>query len=135
VFEAAVWLSWIWAIVIVINAKFIIYNKQKANLFKVLFVLLVILILVASQFDLNKEKGMMLFYVIFSICFFIIIYIFNFAARLLKSSELRRKTMFQEYWKIIFLIWIYPIGVWFLQPRINNLILNNNAQNDNLQNG
>ena len=43
------------------------------------------------------------------------------AAKSLKTAELQRATKFSDFIGEFFLIWLYPIGIWILQPRINQL--------------
>jgi hypothetical protein len=45
----------------------------------------------------------------------------RFAAKTMKSVELGRMAKFGDYAGEFFLIWFSPIGVWFLQPRLNKL--------------
>jgi hypothetical protein len=52
---------------------------------------------------------------------FCIFYCLYFNAKALKAIELKRPVTFGEYAGEFFLIWFFPIGVWFLQPRINSL--------------
>jgi len=48
-------------------------------------------------------------------------YMYYFVARSLVSVELRRRTQLGEYIGAFFLFVFYPIGVFWLQPRINNI--------------
>lgn len=48
-------------------------------------------------------------------------YIFYFISRALKTVELQRPVTYYEYIDIFFLLWFYPIGVWFIQPKLNEL--------------
>lgn len=50
-----------------------------------------------------------------------IFYCLYFVAKSLKSVELQRPVDFNDYAGEFFLIWFYPIGIWFIQPRINKL--------------
>jgi len=51
-------------------------------------------------------------------CMFYIIY---FVSKTLKMAELQRNVSFSDYAGEFFLIWLYPIGIWFVQPKINEL--------------
>jgi hypothetical protein len=44
-----------------------------------------------------------------------------YAAKTLKTVELGRAVKIDEYAGEAFLIWMIPLGVWFIQPRLNNL--------------
>ncbi len=57
--------------------------------------------------------------------FFGIIYTFYNVPKSLKSIELDRKVPFRECFVDAFLLFAFPIGVWFIQPRINRLFLAN----------
>lgn len=63
---------------------------------------------------------------------FAILYCFYFAAKVLKSAELGRMAKGDEFIGEFFLIWFYPVGVWLLQPRINNLVSSESQQDDYL---
>ena len=49
------------------------------------------------------------------------IYSIYFNAKALKSVELQRPVVFGDFAGEFFLFWFYPIGIWILQPRINQL--------------
>lgn len=60
---------------------------------------------------------------------FCIFYCLYFVAKCLKAVEWQRPVTFSDYAGEFFLIWFFPIGVWFIQPRINKLF------DENLQDG
>lgn len=49
-------------------------------------------------------------------------YILYFNARTIKTVEVQRKLTLSEYIGDFFLLWFFPIGVWFIQPRLNVLV-------------
>ena len=49
-----------------------------------------------------------------------VIYTFYNVSKSLKSIELNRKATFSEYFLDAILLFAFPIGVWFIQPRINS---------------
>ncbi len=49
-------------------------------------------------------------------------YAMIFAAKTLKSSELKREAKISDYLGDFFLVWFFPIGIWIIQPRIHKLI-------------
>lgn len=57
---------------------------------------------------------------------FCIFYCIYFCAKSIKTVELQRHVAFNDYAGEFFLICFFPIGVWFIQPRINKLF---NAEN------
>lgn len=49
-------------------------------------------------------------------------YCFYFAAKVLKSTELQRNVRFFEFYPEFLLFILFPIGIWFIQPRLNHLM-------------
>jgi hypothetical protein len=45
-----------------------------------------------------------------------------FTAKTITSVEMKKETHFSDYIGDFFLIWFFPVGIWFLQPRINRLL-------------
>jgi len=44
-----------------------------------------------------------------------------FVSKTIKTVEKQRPVSFGEYIREFFLIWLYPIGIWFIQPKVNEL--------------
>ena len=63
---------------------------------------------------------------IFSI--FCIFYSLYFVAKTIKTVELQREVTFGEFIGEFLMIWFYFIVIWFLQPKINKMVAENNAQ-------
>lgn len=54
-----------------------------------------------------------------------VIHALAFSANRLTALERGKKVSFFEYSGPFFLLWFFPIGVWFIQPRVNRLLLEN----------
>lgn len=54
---------------------------------------------------------------------FCIFYEFYFVSKNLVLAEIGRPASFCDYAGPFFLIWFFPIGIWFTQPRINRLYI------------
>ena len=52
---------------------------------------------------------------------FCIFYSFYFNAKALKAVECQGTVTFSDYGGDFFLFWFFPIGIWIIQPRINQL--------------
>lgn len=48
-----------------------------------------------------------------------------FVAKTITSVEMKKESHFSDYIGDFFLIWFFPVGIWFVQPRINKIILDN----------
>lgn len=65
----------------------------------------------------NGLAAIPMFYVFYAFLHFL-----AFPAKTLKSIELNKKAGFGDYIGDFFLIVFLPIGIWFLQPRINRIV-------------
>ncbi len=52
-------------------------------------------------------------------------YSMYFAAKTLKTAELQRKVTFRDFASEFFMFWIFPVGIWIVQPRINEIAKRN----------
>ena len=56
--------------------------------------------------------------------FYAFVYFCAFPAKIIKSIELNKEAELGEYIADFFLILFLPIGIWFIQPRINKIVQN-----------
>ena len=49
-------------------------------------------------------------------------YMYGFCGRAIKIAELKQPIKFGDALGEFFLVWFFPIGIWFLQPRINRVV-------------
>lgn len=54
---------------------------------------------------------------------FCIFYSMYFVSKNLSQVEVGRRATFSDYAGYFFLIWLYPVGIWVIQPKINRLYL------------
>jgi hypothetical protein len=91
--------------------------------------LFVFMFVTFSDMSVDSQIDPLIFLWILPFHFFAVYCIFYclyFVAKSLKSVELQRPVDFNDYAGEFFLIWFYPIGLWFIQPRINKLFDSNN---------
>lgn len=55
-------------------------------------------------------------------------YSMYFAAKTLKTAELQREVIFRDFASEFFMFWFFPVGVWILQPRINDMVERNDIE-------
>ena len=55
------------------------------------------------------------------LCMFCLFYILYFVSKTLALVELGKAVTFYDYAGAFFLMWFYPVGVWFIQPKVNRL--------------
>ena len=51
--------------------------------------------------------------------FYAIFIIFRYVSKVIASVELKRLAKAPDYMGYFMLIWFFPIGVWFIQPKLN----------------
>jgi hypothetical protein len=83
----------------------------------------------AGPHDINNGPIPSLFIIGFAVimplhlfAMFCIFYCIYFVAKTYKTVELQKKVSFGDFILEFFLVWFYPIGVWILQPKINQMI-------------
>ncbi len=50
-------------------------------------------------------------------------YLFFYAAKTITQINLSEEVSFGEYLPIAFAFWFFPIGVWFIQPKLNRIYI------------
>lgn len=63
-----------------------------------------------------------LFFFFHLLSMFCLFHTFYFVAKTIRAAELQRNVTFSDFAGDFFLTWLFPVGIWFLQPRINQLL-------------
>lgn len=128
--------AWVWAATIFIEKKIPSAIRPNDKMFKICFWLPASYILwfvcfmlyslsiqkVASRYP-QLELKIIIVMAILSVC--CIIYGLLFTAKIIKTAELQRNLKFYEYINEFILMILLPIGLWFIQPRLNKIITDN----------
>jgi hypothetical protein len=61
-------------------------------------------------------------------CMVCLFYLLYFVSRNLVLAETGKPVSFYEYAGPFFLLWFFPIGVWFIQPKVNRLFSERSEQ-------
>ncbi len=126
---------WQWAVAIGLQARLPVELKKNTSWFTfaiiVPFILMLVISLISwSLFDLilaNPEQSfehIPWFFSMFAIVPFSLVamgYCFYFLAKTIKTMELQREVELSEFILEIVLIWFFIVGVWLLQPKINEM--------------
>jgi hypothetical protein len=119
--------GWIWTIanelykILPVGQHFKLWGFRTA--FLLALTLLVFLFWATeNEMIMASDNFLILLFVGVSIYLGLMIYAVLFAAKTLKTIELGRPAKIDEYAGEAFLIWMFPLGVWFVQPRLNKLI-------------
>lgn len=120
------WFVWIFIIGNELNKRLPGFLIKSNRLFIFCFTFLVVgfTVLITNSywfhFDLNS-------YIVLTLTILGIVslfYILYFTSRSLKELEKKRNVTYSEYGTIGFWLFIIHIGIWIIQPRIRNVILN-----------
>jgi hypothetical protein len=129
--------GWFWSIGIGLQKYIPTDIKMKIQKFKIFFFipliyLLFLIVVIGTTFygissgsnAVGGIVGKMLLVIIpmhlFSM--FCIFYLLYFVSKTIKTTELKRTVTFSEFAGEFFMIWFFPIGIWFIQPKINKII-------------
>jgi hypothetical protein len=137
--------GWFWAVANGLQSKVPAGVKMKVKKFRIFFFFLVFYLLLVCVFiTLMTESlpgmidqcpehpnpnafvgviGAMLIMIPFHFfSMFCTFYSIYFVAKTFKTVELQRETNFSDFVGEFFLVWFYPVGVWMLQPKINQMV-------------
>jgi hypothetical protein len=129
--------GWFWSIGIGLQKYIPIEINMKIKKFKIFFFIPLIYFLFllgiigTSFYGISSGDnaaggivGKMLFAVlpIHLFSMFCMFYMLYFVSKTIKTTELKRDVTFSEFIGEFFMIWFFPIGIWFIQPRINKIV-------------
>lgn len=131
----AIYMMWLWAIGTKIYQKLPAHLKLDVIKFKLVFVITVVLffilismmaLLFASIFGYTFYAWIFssfpIIFVIEVMIMVLMVYIFNFIAKTISLIEMKTEVKLSDYFVYIILIWLFPIGVWILQPKLNKIM-------------
>lgn len=135
--------GWMWSVVVGLEKKLPEGMYHNSNtLFKISLLAPVVTFLYTSFSVYNivnsilsgmipSVGGFFLIIPLFFFSMFGMFYVVYFTAKRIKTVELQQVPRFEDWIGEFFLIAFFPIGVWILQPKINQLYHNQVVENDN----
>lgn len=141
--------AWYWAVCVGLQEKVPEHAKMNVKKFKIFyfiglaysffFVGLITLfmynlpnIIVGVISISNLGTILTIFTVVHFFAMFCLLYCLYFAAKTIKTVELQRETTFSDFIGEFLLIWFFPIGVWIVQPKINELVATDYSSEDDM---
>ena len=124
--------GWMWAV----GSKLMPANGARVRLFRLFVfipIVLIVLILVfwlsgATMFSLGSYSVVSVLYGSLLVVLplqmanvLTMLYCFMFVARVIKEAGSGRGAAFEDYFREFVLVALLPLGIWFLQPRVNKL--------------
>lgn len=131
--------GWLWSVGVFLSKKLPIDAPMPSGLFKGAVIIPTLYILFICWFiaklmwgnemsELFIEENLAVILTAHFTSMACIFFIFYFNAKALKSVELQRTALLGDYISEFFLFWFFPVGLWFLQPRINKLLEEQNTE-------
>jgi hypothetical protein len=114
-------LAWLLAIGWFLNSLQKPTVRLNLSFFRVASIYTPIYMLVFFIVILTSEPPMQIIFTLHLFAMFCIFYVFYFVARSLTIVNKGRQVLLGEYAEPLVLLLLYPIGVWRIQPRINQL--------------
>lgn len=125
-------LAWLWAVGTGLQSKIGDELSMRSSVFKTVLLLFVVYIIsplaLLSAFQGNTQLGDFLvtwgffFIPLHFLMMLCILFCLFFVAKTYKTAILQRKVTFSDFAGDFFLIWFFPIGIWIVQPKINELV-------------
>ncbi len=121
-----VWLffAWLWAMGTALNAYAPSDLRPSLRLFRMsinYIVLYFVIALTAVTAINNGQLGKAFILLLIPLHLMGMFYGLFFIAKNLIITETRQKSTLKNLLPLFVLIWVYPFGIWFIQPRINKL--------------
>jgi hypothetical protein len=133
-------MGWIWSIGVGLQSKIPTTVKLNVTLFKVFLTIPFVYLCVLSVAMAALMNGILennqapeprtivlLFVCIFPIhlfSMFCLFYCLYFAAKTVKTVEMQKEVAFADFGGEFVMMWFFPIGIWIIQPKINQMIEN-----------
>lgn len=116
-----IFMSWLWAIASACYEALPEHLAQSPKMMKIGIIYAVIYMVVISLlFQGNDIHGFILIPHLLAMA--AIFYALGFTAKQLIKLEQQKEVTFVDYSGPFFLFWFFPIGVWFIQPKVNKLL-------------
>jgi hypothetical protein len=133
---SAIFFGWFYSLGTNLHQKLPTTVNMNLNIFKIFILFPVVYLLIISlgiaylfsntSFLQNLNPVIFILIIPFHLfSMFCIFYCLYFISKALKAVEWQKQVTFSDYAGEFFLLWFFPIGIWIIQPRINQLFDNN----------
>lgn len=127
IFFILVLFGWYWSVAMGLRSLVPDTVKMNVGLFKIAFIipffyLLAFIIYFFNFSELGSDPpAFSLIFPVHVLSMFCMLYIMYFMAKTIKTAEVGTNVTFPEFAGEFLMIWVLPVGIWILQPRINRL--------------
>jgi len=120
--------GWIWSISVACYKALPNELATSPRLMQIGLIYALVYIVIAVLFFFGPEKKFPVYGAFMHLlAMAAIFYSLGFTAKQLTKLEQNKDVTFFTYSGPFFLLWFFPIGVWFIQPKVNQLLGNKNA--------
>ncbi len=117
-----VFLSWLWFMGSFLRSAIERSLRPRESFFRIAIIYPLVFAFAGPVFIVNPNSWPLGLIVVLGLFLFVcLIYDFNFVSNALIVAETGRRKDLGEGTVTFFLLWFFPVGVWFIQPRINRL--------------
>lgn len=119
--------GWFWSISKGLLAHIPAHARKSLSAFRIfllipLFYVFLLFLLFGMGLD-NFNPGLLVLIIpLHFLTIFGTFYNLYFVSRTVKAAELQRPVTFGDYAGEFFLLWFYPVGIWFIQPKVNDIV-------------
>lgn len=130
--------TWFWVIAIGLQKKIPAQITLDVVVFKILYFIVLIysifyligfLMIMSGFFQSDQLQDFSIFRSLFWIILplhlfsvFCVLYATYLVAKTFKTAELQREVKFTDFAVEFLMLWFFPIGIWFIQPKLNKMM-------------
>jgi len=132
-FFMAIYLFWFWSLGLGINSRISDEYRPKVKFFKfgiiysAAYMVLFHIMFVVFTSGGTAGGAMAIIFPLHIFAMYCMFYALFFIAKNLVTYEQKQTVKFYSFFGPFFLLWFFPIGIWFIQPRINKIYAENNT--------
>lgn len=130
--SAGLLFGWLYSVGTFLHPRLPFSQKMNLNKFRLLLLIpfayigFVLVFILAASATVHKGTPMDNSYALWIVplhlfSMFCIFYSLYFTAKSLVAVELQESVIFSDFSGEFFLMWFFPVGIWFVQPRINKI--------------
>jgi hypothetical protein len=128
VVAAGSYFGWLYSLGIALNKKLPKSVTMNLTYFRISFSILIFFflgsVMIQVFYDRPQHEDAFIMLPIIIFLQGCVLYMFYFISKSLNMVELQRDAIYGDYADDFFRIWFYPIGIWNIQPRVNDLFKN-----------
>lgn len=121
VFIMLIFMSWLWAIATACYEALPDHLAQSPKVMKIGIVYALIYMAISSMIFKEMQPNVIML-ILHLLAMAAIFYALGFTAKQIIKLEQQKEVTFVDYSGPFFLFWFFPIGVWFIQPKVNKLL-------------